>query len=220
MVTKICYKCKKIKLLSSFTRNSRSADGKAYTCRECTGIKDINARHEFAGKIIDGLKVCSKCLRQKSVDRFDKNVTAICGLRSWCKSCCYLDNLIMTRILKMKVVIGYGGKCKCCGETRLSLLTIEHIRYKGHEFVYNSNTTNLMFKLKALNYPEGYTILCYNCNLSTKQGRPCIHTEEYKIYEKAFEKFLSSNKKRITYKSLVDKLQIMNLKNVDLVGVP
>lgn len=53
-------------------------------------------------------------------------------------------------------------------------LSIEHIRGKGHKLIYDS-TYNLLRKLKDLGWPEGYKILCMNCNWYTRFGKMCPH---------------------------------------------
>ena len=61
----------------------------------------------------------------------------------------------------------------------------------------------LFDKLKRLGYPKGYTLLCYNCNLCTKHGRPCVHTKEYRIYESKLESVLVNDKRLDKYNKLV-----------------
>lgn len=226
MITKICSKCMQLKTLSEFTKDRGNIDGKNYHCKECirekyakdTGrtkeqVRD-SVRSKFSGKIIDGNKMCSQCQQMKPIDCFAKTSVVACGLRSWCKICNIFDDKVRTKIIKMEFVIAYGGKCVCCGETELELLTVEHIRFKGHKLIYD-NTTNLLYKLKALGWPKGYTILCWNCNLSTKNGRPCVHTEEYKLHEQKFESRILTNQKKEKYNRLKRKLYLMNLKSFD-----
>jgi len=149
-------------------------------------------------KIENGKKLCGDCGQLKLVDCFNKHYNKISGGGLF-KSCIKCKNkaacarnkirgtcMIDSRILKLEFLIAYGGKCTCCGETEIDLLTIEHIRGKGHELIYG-NTNLLIRKLRKLEWPEGYTVLCWNCNLSTKNNRPCPHSKEYKEYKKEFE---------------------------------
>ena len=81
-----------------------------------------------------------------------------------------------------KVIVLLGGKCFCCGESRLPFLTIDHISpAKGF---YQSNKTkrprtlDMMQEILAQENPrESYRILCWNCNCATRYRRVCPHNE-------------------------------------------
>lgn len=105
----------------------------------------------------------------------------------------------------MEFVLAYGGCCQCCGETRFDLLTLEHIRNKGYKLIYN-NSSNLIRKLKIQGWPKGYTVLCFNCNMSTKNGAPCVHSKEYKNYKEQLEQSIKSDIMRDKYFKLKHQL--------------
>jgi hypothetical protein len=110
----------------------------------------------------------------------------------------------------MEFILAYGGKCSCCGEKKLDLLTVEHIRNKGHKLIYGS-FMSLIPKLKKLEWPKGYTVLCWNCNCSTANGRPCVHSKEYTEYKKEFEAYMHKDFIRYkNYKELKNKLDRIN----------
>jgi hypothetical protein len=72
-------------------------------------------------------------------------------------------------------------KCKCCGETIIEFLCLDHIGGGGvtkRKIVGNSYRYYAW--LIKNNYPSGYRILCHNCNQATSWGRKCPHelTEE------------------------------------------
>lgn len=80
---------------------------------------------------------------------------------------------------RLEVLIHYGGnppKCACCGETRYEFLTIDHINNDGakdrKKFVNNYAFYRWLIKN---NFPEGYRILCYNCNCSLGHYGYCPH---------------------------------------------
>lgn len=54
-------------------------------------------------------------------------------------------------------------KCKQCEETMIGFLTIDHINGGGKQH-YSSLTKSLYKWLRAENYPEGFQVLCFNCN--------------------------------------------------------
>jgi hypothetical protein len=81
--------------------------------------------------------------------------------------------------LKQEVITHYGGKCNCCSEILLDFLTIDHINNNGAEHRRELKITsgNVFYRwLKNNNYPEGYQVLCSNCNLSKRiNNGKCIH---------------------------------------------
>ena len=195
-------------------------DGKHYWCKNCVKEKYANDRgktinqiqkhnqHKYSGKMIDGMKICSICNEWKSIDNYTKTYMTNCGLFSSCKNCNSLYQKAYKKILKMEFILAYGGCCQCkgCGEHRLDFLTVEHIRDGKHKLIKCSNSWNLMSKLKALGWPEGYTVLCYNCNCSQNLKQPCLHTKEYKDYEIQLENSIQSDMIRDKYFKLKNQL--------------
>lgn len=221
-LVKKCSKCKIEKELKYFSNNIGMKDGKSHYCKNCksiyvreqlckyTGRTEEQVRksniHEYSGKIIDGMKTCSHCNEWKNVNNFAKG-NSNCGLNSICKTCDILRSKINNRILKMEFILAYGGYCQCpgCDEKRIDFLTIEHIKNKGFKLIYDA-TGSLIRKLKALGWPKGYTVFCWNCNLSTRKGFPCPHSDNYKDYETQLESVIRSNKIRNKYFKLKQQL--------------
>ena len=208
MNTKICTKCKKLKVLNEFYKHM-------YVCKECnsTDCKERYAKKvgknlneiRVSSKVINGQYLCRCCRQWKLINCFYSSYWKNSEFASICKECNIWYKRVTRDLIKMEFVLGYGGKCSCCGETKLSLLTIEHIINKEHKLIY-TETITLMRKLKELDWPEGHTVLCYNCNLSTRHGNPCVHTKEYEGYEKKLEKFLMNDSRKIKYEYLKDKM--------------
>ena len=220
MKTKKCSKCGIEKKFNYFHNDNRSKDGKYSCCKNCINFyqrekyaKDhVRVRNLYGdwGKIVNGTKICSRCNEWKTVNKFNKTSSINCGLWSCCKDCAILRRKIIDRILKMEFVLAYGGCCSCCGEYRLELLTVEHIKNKGHKLIYDT-TQLLMYKLKRLGWPEGYTVLCWNCNMSTSNGRPCVHSDKYENYKTKLEGSIE-NTARNKYFKLKKQLEEMNEK--------
>lgn len=87
------------------------------------------------------------------------------------------------RRLKMKVLVAYGGnppKCACCGESHIEFLCIDHIHGGGAEHVKKlaRNGIKLYTWLVKNNFPEGFRVLCYNCNRSLGIFNYCPHHTE------------------------------------------
>ena len=66
---------------------------------------------------------------------------------------------------KVLVYKHYGGaQCVLCGETRVDCLSIDHINHDGGKFRKEIGSTYVYSWIIKNNYPEGYRILCMNCN--------------------------------------------------------
>ena len=74
----------------------------------------------------------------------------------------------------------YGGKCACCGIAEEMFLAIDHIEDNGNihrkELRASGSTTTYLW-LEHNNYPEGFQILCHNCNYAKSQGG-CPHQKD------------------------------------------
>ena len=87
------------------------------------------------------------------------------------------------RKLWLKCIEGYGGRCSCCGEQEIRFLTIDHINDERPEFPdlkpakgKNRASTKTLYRwLIKKSYPEGFRVLCWNCNSATRWGRDCPH---------------------------------------------
>ncbi len=68
----------------------------------------------------------------------------------------------------------YGGKCECCGESIKEFLTLEH--KNGRDKDKKKLTGKKMWcRAKSEGYPDGYTVLCFNCNCSKGAYGTCPH---------------------------------------------
>jgi len=84
------------------------------------------------------------------------------------------------RKLREAAISAYGGKCACCGETTYEFLCIDHVDGGGgrHRRKLESEGHTTYTWLKKYNYPEGYRVLCHNCNLATGFYGFCPHAIE------------------------------------------
>jgi len=76
----------------------------------------------------------------------------------------------------------YGdGKCVCCGESHEEFLAIDHIDGGGgkqrRESGRSGGSSTYQW-LKSKGWPEGYQVLCHNCNLSKGFYGYCPHEKE------------------------------------------
>lgn len=88
---------------------------------------------------------------------------------------------------KAAVIEAYGGKCTCCGESEPLFLVVDHVNDDGashrEEIGYGRTTDgrrrvgsgSIMYVWLVANaFPEGFQLLCANCNLA-KQSGGCPH---------------------------------------------
>lgn len=143
-------------------------------------------------------KVCTKCKKEKNITEFNKNKRSKDNLQSYCRQCIneyrntpkyrehrknyYLKNLKRykkyikdnTDSNREKVMQHYGNKCICCGETEQVFLTIDHIKGGGRKHRKEIGGHIHRWLIKN-NYPEGFQILCWNCNVAKHILGKCPH---------------------------------------------
>jgi hypothetical protein len=81
--------------------------------------------------------------------------------------------------LRTLVLEHYGKQCACCGETEIKFLSIDHINNDGaaHRKVIGKGGTTLYYWLRDNEYPDGFQILCHNCNFAKGIYGICPHQE-------------------------------------------
>lgn len=75
----------------------------------------------------------------------------------------------------------YGSKCACCGEDEPMFLTVDHVNNDGniHRKEQGKGTDKLYRWLVKNNFPEGFQLLCWNCNCGKhRNGGVCPHTKK------------------------------------------
>lgn len=87
--------------------------------------------------------------------------------------------------IRLECLIHYGGsppKCACCGETQYEFLTIDHINGGGNQHARLRKRNSLYQWLSINNFPEGYRVLCYNCNCSLGHNGYCPHQTKREVF--------------------------------------
>lgn len=87
--------------------------------------------------------------------------------------------------LKFSVMAIYSNgqpKCTCCGETRIEFLTMDHINNDGAEHRRKIGRGNhITYWLRKNGFPEGFQVLCINCNFAKGHYGYCPHEIERKF---------------------------------------
>lgn len=69
-------------------------------------------------------------------------------------------------------------KCMCCGENEIKFLGIDHINGCGTKRRKKEPSGSpIIIYLKSRGYPEGYQVLCHNCNMAKGHYGKCPHED-------------------------------------------
>lgn len=142
-------------------------------------------------------RICCNCHRSLPISEFGKHQYMIDGLSAACKDCRREDNrryrsthLIeeaknrkrSNGLIKKRTIEYYGGVCKCCSESRIEFLCIDHINGGGtkHRKQVGGGTAFYLW-LKRNNYPSGFRVLCHNCNGAIAYCGYCPHNNQKEV---------------------------------------
>lgn len=71
----------------------------------------------------------------------------------------------------------YGSTCSCCGEIRKEFLAVDHINGGGNKHKKTIGGRIYTWLIKN-QFPEGFRILCHNCNQALGAYGYCPHQKE------------------------------------------
>lgn len=195
------YKNNKEKYWTSVYKQ-RKKDG---LCVQCGGNRDR-----------EGIITCSKCFDPKNRNKKrnewkSKGLCFYCGgqndkLPNTLCSVCAEKQKKRTEKYQLQIKIDtfntYGGCfCKCCGESNLVFLTIDHIDGKGAEHRRElrkgkgdsgGGGNKTYHALKKAGYPAGYRVLCFNCNHANHVLGACPHQSDKKEISAEFSALLNN----------------------------
>ena len=137
---------------------------------------------------LGGCIYCGKDLAEGSAFRCDEHIVAFKAMIARnpnYKAKCSEARRKMLRKLKLAVLNGYGGPiCRCCGETHIEFLSIDHINNDGAAHrrslpkSASSGGSGFYAWLKKNNFPPGFQVLCMNCNFAKGKYGYCPHEKE------------------------------------------
>lgn len=80
---------------------------------------------------------------------------------------------------KLAAFEAYGGSvCKCCGDTIVESLSIDHENNQGAEHRKDLKGTSIYVWLSRNGFPSGFQVLCMDCNCSKRDhGGTCLHVQ-------------------------------------------
>lgn len=151
-----------------------------------------------------GRKKCAECLRkfnEKSKRWREKAITSglcvMCGGANdvagrYC-SRCKARRKAERDDLKLQVYEAYGGTvCRCCGETTVEFLTLDHVNNDGakHRRQQSGRQNGFCGQsisrwLRKNGFPPGFQVLCMNCNFARAKFGECPHERERREKQEA-----------------------------------
>jgi hypothetical protein len=189
---KTCAKCFAEKPIADFPIQSHGRRARPF-CRACVA-------GDFVGRFAlerdaalqshpppVAAKKCSRCKVLKLAADFYRSAREPCGLKSECVACNRSQaggsreaynarRRAQLKELRVAALAHYGGKCACCGESRYEFLAIDHVGGGGcvHRKLLGGGRM-IGSWLRRNGYPDGFRVLCHNCNNAIAWYGACPH---------------------------------------------
>lgn len=188
METKRCTGCKEIKSLESFRENPKGKAGRQSRCRSCENKRALAYRQAHPEKIKEQKKRWYEKYKSKIVEKARKRYYATQEerqresreYRRKHRDACRQRSREHSQALRQKVVLAYGGKCACCGESTIEFLVIDHIAGDGAEHRKSIGGSGALYGwLRNNGYPkDNFRLLCHNCNSARGLYGYCPHERQ------------------------------------------
>lgn len=188
---KLCRKCGETKPVTAFSRRTDTG-GRRNQCMACQNGGQHTTRCEGCNKTFartsETRTLCATC-RPPVTRACSHCATAFVGsteLRRYCSATCREEALKSKRAVayarvRLAALKAYGGAapaCECCSEGLLQFLALDHIDGGGHQQRQETGGGGFYTWLRRNNYPEGFRVLCHNCNLGRQiNGGVCPHKQ-------------------------------------------
>jgi len=187
--TKVCRKCRETKPVADFYPRG---NGYRNQCRACM-VGSHSQRKECAdcGRNFWGTSGMTRCKRCQSKTatcaHCGKAFTRSVELRLYCSADCRDSAARIKRAatwaaqrLAALLAYSHGAEpaCSCCGERERVFLAIDHINGGGNKHHQETGGGGFYVWLRKHGYPEGFRILCHNCNFGRQlNGGTCPHEQ-------------------------------------------
>lgn len=170
---KKCSKCGLVKPRDEFHKSSKLKSGLMSWCKQCRHEKYLENHDQNLSRARKNRRT-----REERIEYYRKNPNKF---KKYHKT--YREKL------RLEVLIHYGGnppKCACCGEPHLEFLSIDYIHGDGrkHRRKIGNSSISLYRWLIKNNFPEGFQVLCMNCNCAKAWYGICPHKTKIEKMEK------------------------------------
>lgn len=113
--------------------------------------------------------------------------------------------------LKIKVLSYYSKGlnpcCICCGISDEKYLCLDHIDGGGTLHREKSDIKNMIKWVYKNNFPDGFQVMCYNCNFSKGTKKFCIHKRKINIESVASNQIYYINTKYVILKRYSNNME-------------
>jgi hypothetical protein len=163
MRKKKCSKCGKYKKLDYFSPHKDNGTRLQLHswCKKCQSVENLRRYYERRKNNPEEIRMKARLWRAKS-----KEI-----ISSYSKK--YNSNR------RLKILKHYSDgtpKCACCGETEIKFLSIDHIDGGGLKHLREiGGRGRLPAWIIKNNFPNGFQILCHNCNFAKGHYGKCPH---------------------------------------------
>lgn len=145
------------------------------------------------------MKRCSRCKEEKPLTvQYFQAGGEYRRFQSWCRDCQrewskdYRPRYRFLRReahkkLRLEILDHYScgvRKCACCGEGTVEFLTIDHVLLKGGQHrreIGLPSGHHFYLWLKKNGFPDGYQVLCFNCNCARGHYGICPHEKSREV---------------------------------------
>ena len=192
LATKTCTRCSESKPTDRFGKNQHG--NPRAICKPCEATEALTRyieKREAAGEIYmprlvetapEGHRTCRQCGKAYPDTReYFGAYNEKKRMYGTCKPCLNLKAKQERDRLRLEVIAYYSKgamKCECCGESHLRFLTIDHMHGGGRQHLKKIGPSRFYGWLKRNGFPEGFRVLCFNCNAATAGGKQCPHEIE------------------------------------------
>jgi hypothetical protein len=139
-----------------------------YYCGGCKTTKAENDFYRLKSSPTGRYYLCKECYKAKGRSPKHPTGSTRATRRKW------------ERTLRRTALDHYGGKCACCGEDMYQFLAIvrtEDVSQKHKK----SRRAPLPYWLKKNGFPQGFRVLCHNCNMALGRYGYCPHARAEQI---------------------------------------
>ena len=163
-----CSRCKVIKPIEQFPEYPDYREGRQKSCKKCADGARIR-------QALWKLKNPEKAKAQNIIARAKVNSDPI-------RRAQYLQRMAeanreSSKKYRLQAINHYSqgrNNCACCGESHVEFLAIDHINGGGGKHRKQINQPFFRWLNKS-NYPEGFRVLCHNCNMALGLYGKCPH---------------------------------------------
>lgn len=167
------------------------------TCSRCLVLQPFENFHKWTNSKDGYSSHCKECYTKYRSKKYrDNRIELNNRVTEWRRSNPELSRQVAKNSKhrrKMEALIHYSGSnnpfCACCGEDDPRFLTIDHKNNDGKkERIYSQRYGGLALWLRKRGYPDGYQVLCFNCNCGKGAwGGVCPHNVPMEPIPPAYE---------------------------------